>query len=69
VLVWVVYALGVIAALVFVLSAAVAGVAYLSSDEDVEFGVDVSTPAVVVWGALVVAAAVTWFWRRRGARR
>ena len=69
VLVWVVYALGVLAVAVVVLSAAVATVVYYSSDEEVAFGVDVSSPAVAVWGAIIVLAATTWLWRRRGVRR
>jgi len=69
VLLWVVYGLGVIAAALFVLSAAVAGVVYLSLDEQEAFYLDVSTPAVLVWSGLVVMAAATWFWRRRRVRR
>jgi len=69
VLVWVVYALGVLAVAVVVLSAALAAVVYYSSDEEVAFGVDVSLPAVAVWGAIIVLAATTWLWRRRGVRR
>ena len=69
VLVWVVYGLGLIAVAVVVLSAALAGVVYLSSDALVAYEVHVSTPAVLVWGGLIVVAAATWFWRKRQDRR
>jgi hypothetical protein len=38
--------------------------AYLLSD-DVGVTYDVSTPAIILWGALILAAAVTWVVRRR----
>jgi divalent metal cation (Fe/Co/Zn/Cd) transporter len=65
VLVWVVYALGALAVAVVVLSAALAAVVYYSSDEEVAFGIDVSKPALAVWGAIIALAATTWFFRRR----
>ncbi len=68
VLVWVVYTIGLLAAAVVVLSAALAVVVYYSSDEDVEFVVGVSTPALIVWGGIIAVAAATWLWRRRRAR-
>ena len=65
-LVWVVYALGVVAALVLVASALFAAGGYFGSDDTV---IDVSPVAVVVWGGLVALAAATWLWRRREGRR
>jgi hypothetical protein len=67
-LVWVVFALGVVGAAVLVLSALfVAGGAFGPSDADV--AVEVSPLAIVLWGGLVVLAAVTWLVRRgRGSR-
>jgi hypothetical protein len=65
--VWVVYALGLLAGGIIALSLAFAGVVYLSSDD--EFSVSVSTPALVLWSALVVLAAGTLVWRRRGGGR
>ena len=65
-LVWIVYGLGVLGAAVVVLSALFSAGGYFGSD-DTE--IDVSLLAVVVWGALIVIAAATWLWRRRGARR
>jgi membrane protein YdbS with pleckstrin-like domain len=65
-LVWVVYALGIVAALVLVASALFAAGGYFGSDDTV---VSVSPVAVAVWGGLVAIAAATWLWRRREARR
>ncbi len=65
-LVWVVYALGVVAALVLVASALFAAGGYFGSDDTV---IDVSPRAVIVWGGLVALAAATWLWRRREGRR
>jgi hypothetical protein len=65
--VWVVYALGVLAAGIIVLSLAFAAVVYYSSDD--EFSVSVSAPAFVLWGGLVALAAGTLVWRRRGGGR
>jgi membrane protein YdbS with pleckstrin-like domain len=65
-LVWVVYALGVVAALVLVASALFAAGGYFGSDDTV---IDVSPLAVIVWGGLVALAAATWLWRRREGRR
>ncbi len=66
ILVWVVYALGVVAALVLVASALFAAGGYFGSDDTV---INISPVAVIVWGGLVAAAAATWLWRRREGRR
>jgi len=62
--VWLVYGLGLLAAAIFAFSVLFTAGAYLLSD-DVPVTFDVSTPAIVLWGGLVLAAAVTWFVRRR----
>ena len=64
-LVWVVYALGVLAGAVFLLSALVTAALYFTSDD---VYLNVSTPALVIWSGLIVAAAATWLWRRRRVR-
>ena len=65
-LVWVVYVVGTLAALVLIASALFAAGGYFGSDDTV---VDVSPVALVVWGGLVALAAATWLWRRREGRR
>ncbi len=65
-LVWIVYALGVLAALVLVASALFAAGGYFGSDDTV---IDISPVAVIVWGGLVALAAATWLWRRHEGRR
>jgi hypothetical protein len=65
-LVWIVYGLGVLGAAVVVLSALFSAGGYFGSDDT---DIDVSPLGVVVWGPLIVVAAATWLWRRRGARR
>ena len=65
--VWVIYVLGVFAVAIFVFSILfTVGAKWLSDDLEVTY--DVSTPAIVLWGALIVAAAVTWIARRRQRR-
>ena len=62
--VWVVYAFGILAGAIFVFSALFTlGALVLSND--VPVGTDVSTPAIVLWGGLIVVALVTWVVRRR----
>jgi hypothetical protein len=62
--VWVVYGFGILAAAIFVFSALFTlGALVLSND--VPVGTNVSTPAVVLWGGLIVIAVVTWIVRRR----
>jgi hypothetical protein len=65
--VWLVYVLGGLGAAVFAFSGLFTLGAFVLSN-DVPVGADVSTPAVVLWGALIVAAVVTWVVRRRGRR-
>jgi hypothetical protein len=62
--VWVVYAFGILAVSIFAFSVLFTLGAYLLSD-DVGVTYDVSTPAIILWGALILAAAVTWVVRRR----
>ncbi|HUG65299.1 MAG TPA: hypothetical protein VMK83_08785 [Gaiellaceae bacterium] len=62
--VWLVYGLGILAAVIFVFSLLFTAGAYLLSD-DVPVTLDISTPAIILWGGLIMAAAVTWFVRRR----
>jgi hypothetical protein len=62
--VWVVYAFGILAAAIFAFSLLFTlGALVLSND--VPVGADVSTPAIVLWGGLIVAAVATWIVRRR----
>ncbi len=65
-LVSVVYGLGILAALVLIVSALFSAGGYFGSDDT---RVEVSPVAVVVWGGLVALAVVTWLWRRRRGRR
>ena len=66
ILVWIVYGLGLVAALILIVSALFTAGGYFGSD-DTE--VDVSPVGLVVWGALVALAAATWLWRRLEGRR
>jgi hypothetical protein len=65
--VWVVYAFGILAAAIFAFSLLFTLGALVLSD-DVAVGYDVSTPAVLVWGVLMLAAVLTWVVRRRQRR-
>jgi hypothetical protein len=65
--VWLVYGLGILAGGIFVFSVLFTLGALVLSD-DVPVTYDVSIPAMVLWGGLMVAAAVTWFVRRRQRR-
>jgi hypothetical protein len=65
--VWLVYGLGILAAVIFAFSLLFTlGAAVLSEDVPVTY--DVSWLAIVLWGAFVVAAVVTWLARRRQRR-
>ena len=62
--VWVVYAFGILAAAIFAFSLLLTlGALILSEDVGVTY--DVSTPAIILWGGLILAAVVTWVVRRR----
>jgi len=65
--VWVIYAFGILAAAIFAFSVLfTAGALLLSNDVPVTY--DVSAPAVILWGVLMLAAIVTWVVRRRQHR-
>jgi hypothetical protein len=65
--VWLVYGLGILSASIIAFSLLfTAGALFLSDDVPVTY--DVSTPAAILWGGLIVAAAVTWFVRRKQRR-
>jgi len=67
--VWLLYSLGIFAAAIVVFSLLfTAGALLLSDDETYDVTYDVSSPAIVLWGALILAAVVTWVARRRGRR-
>jgi hypothetical protein len=65
--VWVVYAFGILAAAIFAFSALFT-VGALVLSNDVPVGTEISAPAIVLWGGLIVAAVVTWIVRRRQRR-
>jgi hypothetical protein len=65
--VWVIYILGLLAVVIFTFSLLFTLGALILSD-DVPVTYDISTPAIVLWGGLVVAAAATWYVRRRQRR-
>ena len=62
--VWVVYVLGILAAAIFAFSLLFTLGALVLSD-DVPVTYDVSAPAIVLWGGLILAALATWLVRRR----
>ena len=62
--VWLVYGLGILAATVLVGSLLFAVGALIASDDEVGLDWNISIPAILLWGGLVVAAACTWLWRR-----
>jgi hypothetical protein len=62
--VWLVYALGIMAGAIFAFSLLfTAGALFLSDDTPVTY--DVSVPALILWGALIVAALATFVRRRQ----
>jgi hypothetical protein len=61
--VWVVYVLGILAAAIFAFSLLFTLGALLLSD-DVPVTYDISTPAIILWGGLILAAVATWIVRR-----
>ena len=64
--VWAIYVLGILAATIIVLSVLFSIGAYIS---DVDVTLNVSTPAIVLWGGLTALAGGLWIWRRRQGRR
>jgi hypothetical protein len=65
--VWLIYGLGILAASIVAFSLLFTlGALFLSDDVPVTY--DVSTPAAILWGGLILAAVVTWFVRRRQRR-
>ena len=66
VLVLVVYALGILAAGVLLLSALFSAGGYFGSDD---IAVRVSPLALAFWGGLLALAVATWLWRKRGTRQ
>ncbi|HEU0245745.1 MAG TPA: LPXTG cell wall anchor domain-containing protein [Gaiellaceae bacterium] len=62
--VWVVYSFGILAAAIFVFSILFTAGAYVLSD-DVDVTFDVSTPAIVLWSAVMIVAGGLWVSRRR----
>ena len=62
--VWVIYGLGILASAIVVFSALFTAGALLLSG-DVPVSLNVSTPAAILWGGIIVAAVATWIVRRR----
>ena len=64
--IWVlfVYALGIVAAVIFAFSVLFTLGAVVLSD-DVPVSYDLSVPAIVLWGGLMLAALAVWISRRR----
>ena len=65
--VWLVYGLGVVAVIIVAFSLLFTLGATVLSD-DIPLTYEVSWPAAVLWGGLIVAALATWFVRRRRRR-
>jgi hypothetical protein len=62
--VWVIYAFGILAAAILAFSVLfTAGALLLANDVPVSY--NVSVPALILWGVLVLAAVATWVVRRR----
>ena len=66
--VWVIYGFGILAAAIFVFSALFTLGALYLSDTGSGFSWRASIPAIVLWGALILAAVITWVVRRRQRR-
>jgi LPXTG-motif cell wall-anchored protein len=64
--VWLIYALGLLAGTLLLLSIGWVAVVSMSTEDSTY---EVNAPAMVLWGALVVAAAGTLLWRRRKGGR
>ena len=61
---WILYVLGILATVVLAASLVFVVLAYLTSGGGGGFGLDVSTPALVLWLGLAIAAGGTFVWRR-----
>ncbi|HLE98739.1 MAG TPA: hypothetical protein VI540_02490 [Gaiellaceae bacterium] len=66
--VWLVYGLGILAAIIVAGSVLFTAGAFVASD-DVPATLSISVLGIVLWGGLIVLAVATWLTRRRGARR
>jgi hypothetical protein len=64
--VWLIYALGLVAGTLLLLSIGWVAVVSMSSEDSTY---EVNVPALVLWGALALVAAGTLVWRRRGGGR
>jgi hypothetical protein len=62
--VWIVYALGITAAAIFVVSVVFTLFVVYGTEGGSSFYGDVSVLGIVVWGVPMVAAALLWVWRR-----
>jgi len=63
--VWLVYGLGMLGATILIASGLFVLGAYIAED-DVPVTTNVSIPALVLWGGLLVVAVVLWLRRRKG---
>ena len=66
--VWVIYGFGIVATTIFVFSALFTFGALYLSDEGTGFSWRASIPAITLWGALILAALITFVVRRRQRR-
>jgi len=66
--VWLIYILGILAGVIFAVSLLFTFGALVLSDEGTGVSYDVSWLAIVLWGAFVAAALITWLVRRRQRR-
>ncbi len=64
--VWLIYALGLVAGTLLLLSIGWVAVVSMSSEDSTY---EVNVPALVLWGALALVAAGTLVWRRRRGGR
>ena len=62
--IWILYILGILAAVVVVTSLLFAIV--VAAADDTGFDFEFASLPFIVWGGLAMAALVTWLWRRGG---